>query len=108
MNLTAIILQLISGGVGGNIVGSVLQKLNLGPVGNSIVGIIGGVLTGQLTNMLGSGGTAATAATAATTAAASSGFDLSSLLANVGGAGLGGAVLTAIVGLVKSQMSKTA
>jgi hypothetical protein len=105
MNLTAIILQLISGGVGGNIVGSVLQKLNLGPVGNSIVGIIGGVLTGQLTSMLGSGGAAATAAT---TAAASSGFDLSSLLANVGGAGLGGAALTAIVGLVKSQMSKTA
>jgi uncharacterized membrane protein YeaQ/YmgE (transglycosylase-associated protein family) len=107
MNLTAIILQLISGGVGGNVVGAVLQKLNLGPLGNSIVGIIGGVLTGQLTSMLGSGGAAATAATAAT-AAAGSGFDLSSLLANVGGAGLGGAALTAIVGLVKSQISKTA
>jgi hypothetical protein len=48
------------------------------------------------------------AATSAATAAAGSGFDMSSILSNVGGAGLGGAVLTAVVGLIKSKMSKTA
>jgi len=103
MNLTAIVLQLISGGVGGNIAGALLKKLNLGPVGNSIAGIIGGVITGQVLKMLGSGAGAATAASAAS----SSGIDLSSTLSNVGGAGLGGAVLTAVVGLIKTQMSKS-
>ena len=102
MNLTAILIQLISGGVGGNIAGAVLKKLNLGPVGNSIVGIIGGVITGQLMKMLGAGGAAATAAAAST-----SGMDMSSILSNVGGAGIGGAVLTAVVGLIKTQMSKS-
>jgi uncharacterized membrane protein YeaQ/YmgE (transglycosylase-associated protein family) len=101
MNLTAILIQLISGGVGGNIAGAVLKKLNLGPVGNSIVGIIGGVVTGQVLKMLGASGVAATAAAAST-----GGMDMSSILSNVGGAGIGGAVLTAVVGLIKAQMSK--
>ena len=103
MNLTAIILQLVSGGVGGNIAGALLKKLNLGPVGNSIVGIVGGLITGQVLKMLGSGGVAVAASAAST-----SGVDMSSILSNVGGAGIGGAVLTAIVGLVKSKMAKPA
>jgi uncharacterized membrane protein YeaQ/YmgE (transglycosylase-associated protein family) len=41
MNFTALILQLISGGVGGNIAAALLKKFNLGPVGNSIAGIAG-------------------------------------------------------------------
>ncbi len=55
MNLTGIILQLISGGVGGNIAAALLKKLNLGPVGNSIAGIVGGLITGQVLRLLGSG-----------------------------------------------------
>ena len=102
MNFTAIILQLISGGVGGNIAGALLKKLNLGPVGNSIAGIVGGILTGQVLRMLGSGGAAATTASAAST----SGMDLTSILSNVGGAGVGGAAVMAIIGLIKTQMSK--
>ena len=94
--MMAILLQLISGGVGGNIAGALLKKLNLGPVGNSIAGVIGGVITGQILKMAGSGGVAA-----ATAAASSSGMDMGSILSNVGGAGIGGAVLAAIVGLVK-------
>jgi uncharacterized membrane protein YeaQ/YmgE (transglycosylase-associated protein family) len=103
MNLTAIILQLISGAVGGNVAGAVLSKLNLGPVANSILGIIGGLITGQVVNSMGSGGMSAAAS-----AAAGSGFDMNSMLSNVGGAGIGGAVLTAVVGLIKSKISKTA
>jgi uncharacterized membrane protein YeaQ/YmgE (transglycosylase-associated protein family) len=103
MNFTAIILQLVSGGVGGNIAGALLKKLNLGPVGNSIAGIVGGILTGQVLRMLGSGGAAATTASAAST----SGMDLTSILSNVGGAGVGGAAVMAIIGLIKTQMSKS-
>lgn len=99
MNFTAIIMQLIAGGVGGNLAGAVLKKFNLGPVGNSIVGIIGGILTGQMAHLLTSGGAAAAATSAA------SGMDMASILTNVGGAGVGGAVLMAIVGAVKSKMS---
>jgi hypothetical protein len=100
--MMAILLQLISGGVGGNIAGALMKKFNLGPVGNSIVGVIGGVITGQIIKMVASDGVAA-----ATAAASSSGMDMGSILSNVGGAGIGGAVLTAIVGLVKAQMSKS-
>ncbi len=104
MNITALLIQLISGGVGGNIVGAILKKLNLGPVGNSIAGIVGGIITGQLLRLLGPGGATAVG-NAATAAAGSAG--MGSLLANVGGAGLGGAVLTAIIGAIKGRMATT-
>jgi hypothetical protein len=34
-------------------------------------------------------------------------MDLTSILSNVGGAGIGGAAVMAIVGLIKTQMSKS-
>jgi uncharacterized membrane protein YeaQ/YmgE (transglycosylase-associated protein family) len=57
-----LIIQLISGAVGGNIAGALLQKLNLGPIGNSIAGIVGGGVGGQLLSMVMSSGAAAGAA----------------------------------------------
>jgi len=103
--MVALIIQLISGAVGGNIAGAVLSKLNLGPVGNSIAGIIGGGLGGQLLNMvLSHSGAASSVASAASGA---SGMDMSSILSSVGGGGVGGAVVMAIVGLIKSQMAKS-
>jgi uncharacterized membrane protein YeaQ/YmgE (transglycosylase-associated protein family) len=99
MNITAILLQLISGGVGGNIAGAILKKFNLGPVGNSIAGIVGGFITGQAIHMLSGGAAAATSA--------AGGMDVSSILSNVGGAGVGGAVVMAIIGLIKAKMSST-
>jgi uncharacterized membrane protein YeaQ/YmgE (transglycosylase-associated protein family) len=41
-----IIISLISGGVGGNIAGALMKKFNLGPIGNSIAGIVGGGIGG--------------------------------------------------------------
>jgi uncharacterized membrane protein YeaQ/YmgE (transglycosylase-associated protein family) len=100
VNIAALIIQLISGAVGGNIAGSLLKNFNLGPVGNSIAGLVGGGLGGQLLSMLTSGG-------AATAATASSGLDLSSILSGVGGGGIGGAIVMIIVGLIKSQLGKS-
>jgi uncharacterized membrane protein YeaQ/YmgE (transglycosylase-associated protein family) len=100
MNMVSLIIQLISGAVGGNIAGALLKNFNLGPVGNSIAGIVGGGLGGQLLGMLTSGG-----AMAAATSATGSGLDISSILSSVGGGG-GGAVLMVIVGLIKSKMGK--
>ena len=50
-----LILQLVTGALGGNVAGKLLKNLSLGTVGNSLVGIIGGGLGGQLLGMLGLG-----------------------------------------------------
>ncbi|MFM0636250.1 hypothetical protein PQQ63_06045 [Paraburkholderia metrosideri] len=97
MNLTSLIIQLISGAVGGNVAGSLLSKFNLGPIGNSVAGILGGGLGGQLVSML---------TGAAAPGAGTGGLDLSSILSNIGGGGIGGAVLMVVVGLIKAKMSK--
>jgi uncharacterized membrane protein YeaQ/YmgE (transglycosylase-associated protein family) len=99
MNITALVIQLISGAVGGNVVGSLLSKFNLGPVGNSIAGIIGGGLGGHLLGML-------TAGTSAVAAAPTGGLDVASILSSVAGGGVGGAILMAIVGLLKQKFAK--
>ena len=100
MNVTALIVQLISGAAGGNIAGALLKKLSLGPVGNSIVGVLGGGVGGQLLGMLAGGGGAAPAA--------AGGFDIGSLVSQIGGGGVGGAILMIIVGLIKNAMAKPA
>jgi uncharacterized membrane protein YeaQ/YmgE (transglycosylase-associated protein family) len=95
MDFTSLAVQLVSGAVGGNAAGAALKKLSLGTVGNSIVGILGGGLGGQLLGMFGMGGTEA-----------AGNMDMSSILSGVAGGGVGGAVLMAIVGLIKQAMGK--
>lgn len=41
-----LIIQLVYGAVGGDVVAKILSKLNLGAVGNSLSGILGGGLGG--------------------------------------------------------------
>ena len=43
-----IIIQLISGAIGGNAAGAALKNQSLGTIGNSIAGIVGGGIGGQL------------------------------------------------------------
>jgi uncharacterized membrane protein YeaQ/YmgE (transglycosylase-associated protein family) len=98
MDIASLVIQLLSGAAGGNIAGAVLKKASLGPVGNSIVGILGGGLGGQLLGMLGAGDAGAAAAT--------SGLDIGSIVASIAGGGVGGGVLLAVVGLIREQMKK--
>lgn len=91
-----LIIQLICGAAGGNIAGSLMKKFSLGTLGNSIVGILGGGLGGQLLGMLGAGG-----------AGAAGGLDLASILSSVAGGGVGGGVLMAIVGVIRQAMGKS-
>ena len=98
MNIVSVIIQLISGAAGGNIAGSLLKQFDLGPVGNSIVGILGGGLGGQLLGMLGAGGAGP---------AATSGLDIGSIVSSIAGGGVGGGVLMAIVGAIRQQMVKS-
>jgi hypothetical protein len=85
-----------------NVAGALMKNFNLGPIGNSIAGLIGGGLGGQLLSMLTSGG-ASTAGTVAT----GSGMDVASILSSLAGGGVGGAVVMAIVGLIKAKMAKS-
>jgi uncharacterized membrane protein YeaQ/YmgE (transglycosylase-associated protein family) len=95
-SLMSWVISLITGGVGGNIAGALLKNMSLGPVGNTIAGIVGGGIGGQLLGSLLGGGGAAAAGAAATAGP--------SMLSNVAGSGIGGIVVMVIVGLIKNAM----
>ena len=101
--ILAIIIPLISGAVGGNVVGALAKNLSLGTLGNTLSGIVGGIGGSQLVGMLMGGGTAA-AASAATTAAG--GMDIGTIITQIASGGVGGGVLMAIVGVIKGMMAK--
>lgn len=101
--LLPILVQLVAGGAGGNIVAQLAKNLNLGTAGNSIVGAIGGLAGTWLAGMI--PGLDAMVGSAAG-AAAGTGLDLGALVGQ-GATGLvGGGLLTAIAGAVKSSMAK--
>ncbi|CAM1338958.1 hypothetical protein [Tenacibaculum aestuarii] len=81
------LISLLSGAVGGNLAGAVLKKYSLGTLWNSVVGILGGGLGAQLLGMLN--------------------IDISGIIGNIAGSGVGGAVLLVIVGVIKSAMAKS-
>jgi uncharacterized membrane protein YeaQ/YmgE (transglycosylase-associated protein family) len=90
--MEALLIELLGGAVGGNLAGGLMKKLSLGTLWNSVVGIVGGGLGGQLLSALGVLG--------------GEGLDLGSIIGNVVGSGVGGGVLLAIVGAVKNMMKK--
>ncbi|WP_435253977.1 hypothetical protein [Tenacibaculum sp. A30] len=81
------LISLLSGAVGGNLAGAVLKKYSLGTLWNSVVGILGGGLGAQLLGMLN--------------------IDISGIIGNIAGSGVGGAVLLVIVGIIKGAMAKS-
>ena len=94
-NLVMLIIQLVSGAVGGNIAGGALKQYDLGTIGNSIAGIVGGGIGGQVLSMvLGGGG-----------AAAGGNLDIASIVAQIAGGGVGGGILMVIVGIIRQAMS---
>ena len=88
-----LIIQLIAGAVGGNIVGAVAKPLDLGLLWNSVAGIVGGGIGGQILGAVLGGG-----------AAASGGLDVGSIIQQVVAGGVGGGVLMAIVGAIRQAM----
>lgn len=103
MEFLNLLIALISGAVGGNITGAAAPDKSLGTLGNSLSGILGGGLGSYL---LQATGLLTHAATTAATAADAGGIDLASILGSIGGGGVGGAVLTLIVGLIKNAIDK--
>ena len=91
--MTDLIIQLVLGAIGGNIGGALMKNLSLGPLGNSIAGIVGGGIGGQILNAVLGGG-------------AASGGAGGNIVADIAGGGIGGIVVMIIVGLIKNMMAK--
>ncbi len=90
--LMPLLTSLITGGIGGNIIGALFKKLSLGMLGNTIAGVAGGgiggqFLSGPLGSLLGSGAA-------------------NGMLGQVAGSALGGGGLMVIVGLIKKLLAK--
>lgn len=93
-SLLPLIIQLVGGAAGGNVAGALLKNVSLGSVGNSVVGALGGAgsayaLGPIIGNMLGGGG-----------------GGIMDIIGQAADGGIGGLVLTVVVGLIKSMMAK--
>ena len=93
--LINLIIQIIAGAIGGNAVGAGIKNVDLGALGNTIAGAIGGA----------GGGTLLTALLPLLQGAAAGNVDIGALVGQAVGGGVAGAVLTAIVGIVKNMMT---
>ncbi len=89
-----LIISLLAGAVGGNVAGKALKQFNLGTIGNSVAGIVGGGLGGQILGMLGAGGLA------------EGGTDIGGIIGSLASGGVGGGALLVIVGIVRKALKK--
>ncbi|WP_088344916.1 MULTISPECIES: hypothetical protein [Rhodomicrobium] len=92
-----LIIQLVAGAGGANVLANAVRKLDLGPLGNTIIGALGGLGGGSLAGAMMTGGATALGTTA--------GLDFGTLLTQVIAGGVGGPVLTAVVAMVKNAMA---
>ena len=97
MDIVTLIVQLVSGAVGGNIVGSQMKNFDLGGVGNSIAGILGGGVGGQILSAL---------IPSLGAAAQSGGVDIGSIIGQIAAGGVGGGGALAIWGVIRNALGK--
>lgn len=93
MDIVSLVVNLISGAVGGNIAAAFLRDQSLGTMGNSVAGILGGGIGAAILQALG-------------TSTGAGGLDIGSLIASIVSGGVGGAVVMAIIGLLRSAPAK--
>jgi hypothetical protein len=105
MDITSLIIQLIAGAIGGNVAGGALKNFSLGPLWNSVLGIVGGGVGGQIVSAILGGGAGMPDAAAA---AAGGGLSLESIIGSIAGGGVGGGVLMLIVGAIRKAMTRSA
>jgi uncharacterized membrane protein YeaQ/YmgE (transglycosylase-associated protein family) len=99
MDMTSLLISLISGAVGGNAAGKVLKNFDMGTLWNSVAGIVGGGLGGTIMSQLGID-------PGAGAAAASGSGDMGSIVSQIGGGGIGGAVLLVIASYLRRMFAK--
>ncbi|WP_043880863.1 hypothetical protein [Coxiella burnetii] len=96
MNILGFLINLISGAVGGNVLGAAWKKKTLGAIGNSVAGAVGGGVGGSLFKALG-----------ILSALGLSSTSFGAVSSSAGVSAVTGAILTAIIGVIKNKMQKT-
>jgi hypothetical protein len=91
--MEALIIQLISGAIGGNLAGKALPKFDLGTLWNSVAGLVGGGVGAQLIGAILPG-------------LLSGGLSAQGILSSIASGGVGGGVMLAIVGLIRNMTQK--
>jgi len=99
MELLYLIVSLLSGAAGGNIVGTLLKERNLGIIANTLSGIVGGGIGGSILQFLGF-------ISSSGIITPEGGIDVGALVANIASSGVGGAVLSYIVTYLKELFVK--
>jgi uncharacterized membrane protein YeaQ/YmgE (transglycosylase-associated protein family) len=94
MDITSLIISLISGAVGGNVAGAALKDQSLGTLGNSLAGILGGGVGSVILQALG------------VLAAGGGVLDLGTIRGNIASGGVGGGLLMVIIGLLKGALAR--
>ncbi|WP_397459380.1 hypothetical protein AB3464_08505 [Pseudomonas asplenii] len=97
MEFISLLIQLVSGAVGGNIAGAATDKYTLGPWFNSLAGGIGGVVLSQVLS----------AVTNGSLGGAVGDMDLASIVSGIASGGIGGAVLSLVAGFIKAKLTRT-
>jgi uncharacterized membrane protein YeaQ/YmgE (transglycosylase-associated protein family) len=86
--MVALIIQLVSGVIGGNVAGTAVKSLDMGVLRNSIAGLVGGGIGSVLLSGLGIG--------------ASSG-----ILGQISSGGVGGLIIMAVAGALYNILGKS-
>jgi hypothetical protein len=94
-----ILINLVAGAIGGNASGAAVKQFDMGTLGNTIAGLVGGGVLGQIITLIWP---------AISAAAAGGSFDVGTVIAQLIGGGVGGALLQIIVGAIKNNMAKSA
>lgn len=89
-----ILIDLVAGAVGGNAAGKSSPKFDLGTIGNTVAGLVGGGVLGQIIQLL---------LPAVTAAAGDGDLSVGGIITHIIGGGAGGAILTAIIGMIKNK-----
>jgi uncharacterized membrane protein YeaQ/YmgE (transglycosylase-associated protein family) len=89
-----ILINLVSGALGGVAAGKASPTFDLGMIGNIIAGVVGGGVVGQVVTLL---------LPSVIAAAQSGNLSVSGVVSQAIAGGAGGAILTAIIGAVKNK-----
>jgi uncharacterized membrane protein YeaQ/YmgE (transglycosylase-associated protein family) len=89
------IVQLVAGAIGGHAAGASMKHFDLGRIGNTIVGAIGGLSGGQILEIF----------LPVLAGAADGGVNAGALISQTVASCVGGAILTVVAGMVRNMMA---
>lgn len=92
-----LIINAISGAVGGGASGATIKQFDMGTIGNVIAGLIGGGVLGQIFSAIWP---------QLSTALQSGNFDIGSIATQIASGGVGGIVLQIVAGYIKNSVMK--